>query len=92
VAAGNAPPSRLIASWILVSLVSCARAAERTRGDSETIVLSILQLNVGLRRSWEYGPRPGICDADGDRRNDSPEKKEQTGQMRGDYDGKARWI
>jgi hypothetical protein len=30
VSAGNSPPSRLMASWILVSFVSRARAAERT--------------------------------------------------------------
>ena len=32
VSGGKAPPSRLMASWILVSLVSRARAAQRWAG------------------------------------------------------------
>lgn len=47
---GKAPPSRLMASWILVSLVSRASAALRTGGDvepiSETGSLGIEKMNI----------------------------------------------
>ena len=36
---GKEPPSRFIANWILVSLVSRERAAERTLGDCVSTIL-----------------------------------------------------
>lgn len=36
---GKEPPSRFIANWILVSLVSRERAAERTLGDFVSTIL-----------------------------------------------------
>lgn len=50
---GNAPPSRLIASWIFVSLVSRARAAERTRTSGFPAILASWEWRVAISRPAE---------------------------------------
>lgn len=49
VSGGNAPPSRLSASWILVSFVSRAKAAQRGVVLGEAIVVFVVLMGVS---SW----------------------------------------
>ena len=59
---GNAPPSRLRASWILVSFVSRLIVAERTRLSEEDIVVySTMEWDRSGRWWWHHCPVDHQC-------------------------------